>query len=234
MSQWYRAFVTIPHTSGLPADACVNTWAYSIPGTGDRDLLAIDFRTRLTAFYGAWNVNFGSAQYAWQNARVKVIDMLDENPRFPFYDASLNLSASSGTAYDLPSEVAIVLSFEGERTSGTNMRRRRGRVYCGPLQNGAGDNQTVPAGLLSAIVTAAGSNLLNPTAPNDLTDWCVYSSYTHHGIPVGTRITKDDPEIPDNLPASFVPVTRCWVDNAYDTQRRRGVGATTRTIVTSS
>lgn len=232
MAQWYRATVTLPHVNGLPKDAVANTYAFRVAGTADRDLVAADIDVRLTAFYSAWKNSF-SSDYDPTNMSVKVYDMTDDVPRFPYYDELLSVAAPVTTNNNMPAEVALVLSFEGARTSGVNMRRRRGRVYLGPLQLASTDSQQVPSTLVSTIVTAADDNLLTPESPNGLSEWAVYSPYTHHGIPVGTKITKEDPEIPDFLDASFTPVVRCWVDNAWDTQRRRGVSATSRTIVST-
>jgi hypothetical protein len=235
MAQWYRAFVTIPHTNGLPKDAVQNTFAFMVGGSADRDLVAGDIDSRLTSFYtniGAYR----SSQMDWSGSTVDVIDMTDDKPRLPFYTAPLTQTNPAGTANDMPAEVAVVLSVEGEKTSGVNMRRRRGRVYIGPLQISAADHALVETGLYTAISNAAATNLLNPTLPLGLCDWAIYSPYTHHGVPVGERFTNEDewPEIPDALPASFTPAARCWVDNAFDTQRRRGVSATTRLITVAT
>lgn len=235
MAQWYRAFVTIPHDNALPKNTITNSYAFVTAGSGDRDLIAADIDGRLTAFYNGFTT-FLSSQYTWANARVQVIDMLDDQPRIPFYDAALSLTEPLTTVNDLPPEVSIVLSIEGAKTSGVNMRRRRGRVYLGPFQVGSADQHEVQSGLVSAIVTSAGANLLNPTMPAGLSDLAIYSRYTHHDVPVGTHFTNEDdfPEVPDLLPASFTPATRVWVDNAWDTQRRRGVSASSRTIVVAT
>lgn len=231
MAQWYRAQVTVPHDSGIPRDAIVNTYAFRVEGSGDRDLIAADIDSRLTQFYDSFAAGL-SSQYTWAAATVKVIDMTDELPRFPFYEATLTITEPATTQYDWPAEVAVCLSFQGERTSGVNMRRRRGRVYLGPFQVGTGDMQMVPSGLISPLVTAADDYLLTPTAPLGLSEWAIYSRYTHFGVPVGTKLDPDvHEEIPDALPASFVPVERCWIDNAWDIQRRRGPAATSRTTV---
>lgn len=231
MAQWYRGSVIVPHDNGLPKDSIQNTFAFMVSGSGDRDLIAFDFQVRLEDFYNDWTT-FRSSQYEWASARFQVIDMLDDQPRIPFYDVEMSIDEAATTVNDLPAEVAVVLSFEGERASGVNMRRRRGRVYCGPLQVGSADQHEVQSGVVSAIVTAAGDHLLNPADP--IATWAIYSPYTHHGIAVGDKLTPEDPEVPDFLPASFEPVVRCWVDNAWDTQRRRGPAASSRTIIVSS
>lgn len=231
MALYLRAACTIPRTGGLPKDNIVNTFAFTSPGGSDRDLAALNIAARLDGFYTAIKDHLSSA-YAWASARVSVLDLTDDQPRIPFYDEEISITAPSTTNNDLPSEVACVLSFEGERASGVNMRRRRGRVYVGPLQVPSGDTWTVGSAMYNLIATAASDHLLNPASP--VVEWAVYSPYTHHGIPVGEKLTPDDPEIPDFLPASFTPVARAWVDNAFDTQRRRGLSPTTRVTVTAA
>lgn len=231
MAQWYRAFVKVPHSNGLPADTIQNTYAFVTAGTGDRVVIATEIDTRLTAFYSAFSTQLSST-YVWNNSTIEVVDMTDPKPRIPFYSAALSVTAPTTGNQDMPPEVAVVLSFQGAKVSGVNMRRRRGRVYVGPLSIGASDFPTAPSGLYNAVATSAGTNLLNYTPR--LTEWAVYSPYTHHDIPVGEKLTKDDEEVPDLLPASFTVVERCWVDNAWDTQRRRGTKASTRTTVVHS
>lgn len=231
MGIWLRATVTVPHDSGLPRDAIQNTWAFSNTGTVDRDLAAVEIDTRLTAFYNALNT-FLSSQYTWADARVSIVDMTDAKPRIPYYDEALGLTEAGTTINDMPAEVAVCLSFQSARASGYNMRRRRGRVFVGPFAVGSADQAQVQSGLYGLIATAAADHLLNYTPA--LVKWSVYSPYTHHGIAVGDRLTKDDPEVPDFLPASFTQVARLWVDNAWDTQRRRGPKASARTIIDAS
>lgn len=229
MSLYVRATVTVPHDSGLPRDAIQNTFAFSAAGTVDRDLAAVEIATRLDGFYSDLN-EFLSSQYTWASAQLKIVDMTDERPRLPYYDETMSVTEAGTTINDLPAEVAAVLSFEGQRTSGVNMRRRRGRVFVGPLAVGSADQHQIQSGLYNLIATSAGDNLLNYTPA--LVQWSVYSPATHHALPVGVPLDPDFyPEIPDALPASFTPVVKCWVDNAWDTQRRRGPRATTRTII---
>lgn len=229
MAQWYRAFTSTPHFNGLPKDAVTNSWAFVTGGSGDRDLIAFNIDTRLTAFYTGIK-DYLHNSWDWANSTVKVIDMLDDNPRFPFYEATLSITAPSASNNNVPPEVAMCLSFQGDRVSGVNMRRRRGRVYLGPLQMPSADYMVATSTLTDLIVNQASAQLLHPSS--GLTDWAVYSPYTHHDIPVGTKLTKDDPEVPDLLPASFTVVTKCWCDNAFDTQRRRGISATARSTAT--
>lgn len=230
MSRWYRTVVTIPHDSGLPADAVQNTFAWTSGGDTDRSVVALELNARLDAFYTDIAAHLNSD---WNLAGIstKHYDMTDDVPRFPYSESILSVTGESTTANNLPSEVAVCVSFEGERVSGANMRRRRGRIYIGPLQD-VGDLNVVGATKQDVIADAAEAHLLGASGGPYLVDWAVYSRATHFGIPVGGTIGPDDEENPDFLPAAFTPVARMWVDNAFDTQRRRGISATNRTVRT--
>jgi len=225
MAQWYRCQATIPNDNGLPADAAVNTWSYMIAGSGDRDDLAVDFGTQLSTFYGAFGADFGSADYNWDAIAVKHYDMLDPTPRLPFYEHVIDAAAADVSANTYPGEVAICLSMEGERESGVNMRRRRGRVYLGPLGMGSFDLPIATSTIADLVAAAANEAFFDA---GNLAHLAVYSPYTHHAVPVGENIKDFPDEVSEALPASFHLVTRLWVDNAWDTQRRRGRKATYR------
>jgi len=240
----YKVTITTPHVNGLPADAIVNTWHFRHLTSSDRDADQAEMQTHLDAFYTAWVGSWGSTQYNWNAMVMRTYDMLDPVPRFPFDEATFGAGGASGTLDEMPAEVACVLSMEGARVSGENMRRRRGRVFLGPFVVAAGDMATVPTALITAVTTAANTEFLSVTGAHPLL--CIYSPYTHFAVPVGETMThgEKDPvtgqrplitppreEDTGLLLDSFTDVYRCWVDNAWDTQRRRGPQATSRTIV---
>lgn len=224
-----RCQFTVPHDTGLPEDSVVNTYAFTAEDVVTAGGAAIAFTTALDLFYTTIKNNL-SSQYNWDQAEVEFINMADERPRVPFYTAPCAISGVATTWNDYPAEVAICMSMRGTTASGENARRRRGRVYIGPLQRVAGDTPDIVSTTVDEI--AAAGKVLKDTA---LVDLCVYSRYTHFAVPVGRNIDERDEagnrvfdEVPDALPASFVPVTHIWVDNAWDTQRRRGPKATYR------
>lgn len=228
MAQWYRCQVTIPHDSGLPEDAVVNTWHYMIPGSGDREVLATDFEARLDGFYTAWVPTAAANPYDWNAMATKHYDFLDDQPRIPFYTGVITAGTTSAAGYDMPAEVSICLSMKAAIASGDNARRKRGRVFLGPFINyGPADQAMTPSALADLISDAADTAFGSTGGSN--TRLAVYSPYTHHGVPVGERLDPDVyPENPEFLPAAFSEVVTIWVDNAYDTQRRRGPKATYR------
>jgi len=227
MAQWYRCQVTIPHNSGLPEDAAQNTWHYMIPGSGDRTLLAGDFDARLDAFYTAWVPNYGHSNYNWNAMPTKHYDFLDPQPRIPFFNDTITAGTAPASNHDFPGEVALCLSMKGLIVSGDNARRKRGRIYVGPLSHGLVDQEMAVTAMVDAVSNAADTVFSSVAGLN--TRLAVYSPYTHHAVPVGEKLDPDVfPDVPDALPASFSEVVSVWVDNAWDTQRRRGRKATYR------
>lgn len=212
----YLIQVSFGAASGFVEDASVNT--FHTDGVVDAD--AIDFsHTYIKGFYdtahgGASDplTNFISNS---RNGVVtqKLYDLSDPEPRTPVDTFTWSFTPPP-TIGSLPEEVAICLSYKtSPPTPGVPLQSQRGRIYIGPLNilaiagAGVGDtNWSAPvrpsAGLMNTIVTSA--IWLRDTPPTD--QWMVYGP-THSFI--GT-------------------VDAGFVDNAFDTQRRRGPDATFR------
>jgi hypothetical protein len=97
-----------------------------------------------------------------------------------------------------PREVSLCLSMYGDR----NLPRKRGRIYIGPFasaQMGERPSATLMAGVLNL-----GYALRDPSGSDF--EWVIYSPTSQ----------------------STTPVQNLWVDNEWDTQRRRGLKGTTR------
>jgi hypothetical protein len=103
-----------------------------------------------------------------------------------------------------PREVALCLSFYSER----NLPRSRGRLYIGPWATTV--MQERPDAGTRDIVAELVPGLTGLGGVD--VDWCIYS------------------RVDDELK----PVTDWWVDDSWDTQRRRGHEPTARTIGTTS
>jgi hypothetical protein len=200
-----------------------------IEGTGDRNTIATDFEAQLDAFYTSWVPAFGSTQMNWDAIVTRHYDFTDPRPRLPFMESTISVGLPPTANNDWPAEVSICLSMEGPRESGANMRRRRGRVYLGPWSSATGDLPLLQTAAADTVATGADGAFFGAGAAL----LAVYSPYTHHGVPVGTKLDPDiHDEIADFLPASFNAVSRVWVDNAWDTQRRRGLQPTYRKTFT--
>jgi hypothetical protein len=142
----------------------------------------------------------------WAASNIKFYDLSDPKPRAPFYDANFTIGGTPQSSH-LPRELAICLSFQGARVSGSAQARRRGRVYLGPLGLTSNDSTTGRplAAAISSIQGAAGT--LRSASGSGVWTWIVVSEVA--GL-------------------NDVIVTNGWVDNAFDIQRRRGVTPTSR------
>lgn len=204
----YRAQVVIPASTGIGKDNVVNAWGFYTLDTNSVAQAAII--TNLRLFYDGW-ANYRSFLYNWPQAKLKLYHLVDPIPRVPIYDGLLGLNATVPTT-TLPTEVALCLSFQAAHVSGQSQRRRRGRVYCGPLAQVAAVSSTGrPSGTVMTSL-AASAESLRVGIGSTTVSWVVLSQ----------------PKQTD--PITWAIVTGGWVDDAFDTQRRRGPASTTRTI----
>ena len=222
MPSYIRCKATFPHSTGLPELAVVNTWSFITVDPATRAGAATDWTTNLNTFYSGIK-SILSSTIAWNSGTYEYVDMGDAKPRVPYQTDAAVLGTLSTTNSDAPPEVALCLSFRGATGSGLNAKRRRGRVYIGPLQL-PGTDVWSPANATVDLVANSAASLMTATYHK----WAVYSPSTHHGVPVGGRLEDYPDEIPSQLDDAFTEVVARWVDNAFDTQRRRGVPATYR------
>lgn len=227
-----HAVVTLEAATGLPEDACVNTWNFANtspgpPNTSDHN----DVFTLLVNFYNSTSGSqtFPVARYLSPalsrvsgKARVTQYD-----PNGPFYpllgpplsDAVFSLHAPTGSPVAAPSEVAACLSFHGatvgvpEHGAGGSRPKatRRGRVYLGPLDTNAFGVDTFNVvrlnGNFRTDVGIAADHLRTESAGKDM-NWCVWSRKN----------------------SAMYQVTGGWIDDALDTVRSRGQAATLKSI----
>lgn len=198
----YALQQTIPTADNLNANYATNIWHCQAT-----DLVAAeDFAEAIQAFYVNWSPNLSSLvrQTGWTQ---KVYDLADPQPRYPVLERSFDLS-SAPSGGPLPPEVALVMSFQAERQSGVPQARKRNRVYLPFLDASVNGTDGRPNSSVIAAVQDSGADLL--LASNAAADWTwmVYSK------------VLADVDIVDNG----------WIDNEWDTQRRRGRVATTRTV----
>lgn len=200
-----RTIVTIPTDTAIPSDTISNTWHWM---TGS-PWVAGDLTTIngwLTTFYQVLDAYLTPTLQ--NTADIRHYDLGDAEPRVPIGSSTIALTIP-GTS-NIPEEVALCLSFQGAKTSGVNQARRRGRLYLGPFSNGIlGASSAGNRPLASAVtaIVAGAQSLLTASVGSTTPKWAVYS--------------------PSN--ASAVEVRNGWVDNAFDTQRRRGIDPTSRT-----
>lgn len=211
----------ILHTqSGIQRDFVQNSFVFQSVGSDPIDL-GVDAMLSLQTFY----TSIGP----WLSPVLQRVNQVHE---LLVYDIAGELAAAgsgigspidgvvfaipaANTTVGLPGEVAVCLSYRAEIAGapvegpgGTTRprSRRTGRVYLGPLCTQAlaeaPPDATRPAPSMRNDFLAAGADL------RDNADhfWCVWS------------------RVDNQLRA----VQEVWVDNAFDTQRRRGTAPTSR------
>ena len=204
--------ITFNSVTNIPRDQVVNTWAVDSAGqlgTGVAYTAMDTFYNGIENSLGLPIASFMSNAISRANAAViKVFDLSEPEPREPYEVDSMNLAAAGSYDFPLPDEVAVCLSFAAEETVGTSTPSRRGRIFLGPLNSDAigtgGDNATprVSDALQTCLVEQA----------QELFD-------ISGGVMPAVWSRKDD---------IVRPATVAWVDNAWDSQRRRGRDATAR------
>lgn len=105
-----------------------------------------------------------------------------------------------------PHEVAVCLSYATADDPDRSTPRRRGRIYVGPIAAAHTDSPRPSSALLDGVL-ALGQGLASAGNASNST-WLMYSS-------------RD---------AVYEKIESIWVDDAWDTQRRRGLAPTTRTV----
>lgn len=207
--------VVLASTSHLPADVSVNTWHFEVQDSiPDGDLQIV--KDRLLAFYSYLGANdILSKKVDAQTSRIKMYALADPKPRVPRHDSAFIYTQPGGES--LPTEVALCLSFRGAVASGEKAARRRNRVFIGPLSVGTQDTTdgSKPKNATCDAIRSRAQLLMNLN-PTSSVKWDVWSP------------TIDKTVVPNGGDFAGTPVVAGWVDNAYDTQRRRGQKATVR------
>ena len=198
----YRFQQVIATQDNVAANFASNTYHF----IADDDLALPAIATAVQGVYTAMRLQMSNLTR--QNGHeYKIYDTADPEPRAPILEGSWNFSAAI-VNNPMPPEVAICLSFQGSKISGQPQSRRRGRVYLPFIQlSGGGADGRPTAGVVTAAVNA-GASLLAASVAATTWSWVVASSYT---------------------PADGAIVQNGWVDNEWDTQRRRGRVSTART-----
>lgn len=207
----------IPYDTGLPEDVITNT-LYFGPGAAATLITQADaLMPILDTFYETIyaDANIPANYLEWGLAKVNWYDLSEPEPRVP-YTVNMPITVGTQAASTIPAECSVVLSFQADPVPGASQARRRGRIYLGGFASGAlttvinGAPRVAP-GVIEDIAVAAESLAVGAALAGDY-NWSVYSPTNSTVGPL------------------FVPVTNGWIDNAWDTQRRRGVPATARNL----
>lgn len=199
--------VSIPYFTGLPADVSVNTWSFEVADADESN--AAEVGAFLNTFYTELRPWLSPSLDPTQ-VGIKMYDRADPEPRTPFVDTTFNLGAQT-TESPLPEEVAVCFSFRANLASGQPPARRRGRVYLGPLSVN--------------VIQETNRSVVKDTFIDDMI--AAYESAWTELTTAGNVHEVWSPT--DGVGRT---VTYAWMDDAFDTQRRRGPLATSRTSTT--
>lgn len=228
-----RITVQFPYTTGLPRDVSENVFHF-MAEDGDPETMFDFWSGRLEEMYNVDHT--GSDGHALSEYLARAID----HPHCKMLGAGVNVTTGhilpvgfthnwtlnnpSGTAQDLPFEVAVCSSVKANRTDHPGpVGRRRGRFYLGPLtafalQGTSGDSRVYPNpsdDLINQLKQASLYLADGGVSEDGLSigaagEWCIYSRADHGTYPIKTG----------------------FVDNEFDTQRRRGTDPTARSTWT--
>lgn len=210
----FRIQIRIPHGNSLPEDTITNTFHVGHNSYSKNDLAPILVPHFETYYETIFTLSGSAANYMnWAAAELWVYDLDEPTPRTPAV-AAMTIVPTSPGATVVPTEVSCVISVHSLYDSGVSRASQRNRVFIGGLGNAAFDVSTSTAGpffdadFMNYCATAAGTLKAALDSPVDDGVWLIYSP---------------------KLDGTF-PVFQGWIDNSPDTQRRRGVASSIRTL----
>ena len=209
------ARVEFQGASLLPEDVGVNTWHFHQQGTvvtfpsgADR---IVDM---LHDFYfgppsgGGNSIIERLSSRAWTGkVTYKIYNLEDAKPRFPFLVESETKIGIPPNA-TMPREVSLVASWQATHVAGQVQARRRGRIFLPAPLITEDDGHGRPSADYRNLIAYRAQQLKAATEKlGETWEWIVFSQ------------KNNDHALVDNG----------WVDNAWDTQRRRGLAPSGRT-----
>lgn len=239
----FRLQHVFAHESGLARDAVTNKFDFAAPEVapnfGNMHDLVQDFyndvvasqafalRARMsTRLSGAWEQKIYRMSNATETAE-------SPTPRLPeSIQTGQWVMGGATAAPNLPQEVAVKVSWHAAYVAGVPKARQRGGCFLGPwgggveVIGGSTSVDTRPAAALLSDARLALKGLIEAAAASVDVQFVVWS--------VGAR-DNSDMTIPYEdrpiLAPRVADVVNGWVDNEFDTIRRRGLRATERGIV---
>lgn len=244
-----KAQCVLRHSSGLARDNVVNTFHFSGDPDGGRvDELATELRNMYGTNY-AGGPDFAIGQFLAHSITTvdvhiyETTGVIDPDTGFEVPSGPPIYSRLGETNYladiikqsptDLPAEVAICLSYQATPGPGLVQRRRRGRVYFGPWNAaviGMVGQASRPTSVIRDVIADSFQHMLTATDPDF--EFVVYSR-PYAGRDAIVRPGKSTlPAIAPRVGVG-VGVDQLWIDDEFDTQRRRGLQRTGRTLITA-
>ena len=199
-----KAQVVLRTADNLPENFVTNT--LYLDTLDEAVQVSEDWAVAIQTFYNAVRT-YMSDLLSQNGHEIKFYFVDQPTPNFPFNTVSWNFS-SALVGNPLPSECAIVCSYQAVKVNGENQGRRRGRIYLGPLSDDVNLDGRVQPGIQAAIATAFKTYILDA-----------------YGVGLGTR-----PVVYSATAGTNADVNDGWVDNAFDTQRRRGIASSNRQV----
>jgi hypothetical protein len=200
---FYRAQMRYRYFTGLPGDLSTNTVYWSVD-TSDLEVAGDVIGLRLAP--GMEVLGSLMPTCVSRSAEIAIYAMADPEPRVPFiYPVTLDAATA---ATGIPLECALVGSFMGAPPV---TPRRRGRIYIGPLSTNCLEDST------SSTFPRPEPTVVTGVA-DIMEGWAADGSGLDEGWYIHS-VTN----------SNYVRVEAGFVDNEFDTQRRRGVLASGRT-----
>lgn len=215
----YKVQVVFPNVSGLPRDVSVNTFCFSGSSASvplDVTLIGGLLESFYNDTYGVGSISdYLSARLdRTVDASINFYNMSDPPGSGPVGTWPFTLGAAADDT-SLPAEVALCVSFFAvldPARPGTT----RGRIYLGPLSVVSGvagaDDPARPGSTFIEVVHDAAEALGQAANTSSSVNWQIHSRAT----------------------ATLNEVIGGWVDNEWDTQRRRGLDSTARSVWSAS
>jgi hypothetical protein len=216
--------------SGIPRDQFENTFHFTLDAGTDADGAMAAHALVASFFLNVHGSNSVASYLSGKMSRTATLKSYIEGhaiPRPIFRQDTFTLPTPLANT-GIPEEIALCLSYY----AGVNLPRRRGRIYIGPLNTDAIEQDVDPrpaADFVSTIHDAAVALAATGTVPSgDFTNltgspspavaghitWCVKST---NGGAVKT------PHM-----VVYQPITNGWIDNEWDGQSRRRLAASAR------
>ena len=191
-------------SDGIPENYVTNTLSFDFTNSGAN----IDAATlNIKDFYDDINVAVFPSTMSQTGHIIKWYLHGGPRPNYPQKETGFSL-ATAPSSDPMPSEVALVASFQGIRIPGQDQRRKQGRIYLGQVKESANTSGGRVSGSVAATVAQAMEDFKSAVDTDTDGTWTVYSAAN----------------------ATSVEVDNGWVDDTWDTQRRRGLQVTARTL----
>lgn len=212
-----RAQAVFQGATNLPEDRFVNTFhAEWIAPYTDYATAAVQWAVAVEHFYvtaGSNGRSIGQLMSPFiSKLDILVYDMsLPEGEREP-YTLESTYTPTSGTN-TMPEECAVCLTLHGAPPI---TPRRRGRLFLGPFKHDSDVIDNANASLPTRV------NLEGGQAIGDTIKAAAVALRDYEGFNWAIRsVTPSE---------NYIPITGGWIDNAFDTQRRRGPDPTARLL----